>query len=106
MSSSKTTPYAKEGKEEALNQLCSEDKSMSIGSSHSLSKKNELNSDEEISDMEDNVVTQETVLRRPLPTYPPRVNRVTAEVRRKQTLGPRLGGFRVKHGIQVRAWFI
>lgn len=70
-------------------------------SCQSSSKRSELNSDEEMSEVEE--ITKEVVLRRPLPTYPPSVRKAPA-LRYKQGLAcaPRPGGFRVRHGFQVR----
>ena len=111
MSFSKTTSSAELVKEciksdshEALLKPREDNNNSSIG--FDSSKKSELSSDEEISEEEENESTPDTVLRRPLPTFPPRhprrVSR-TAEARVKHALthAPRPGGFRVKHGIQV-----
>ena len=67
----------------------------------SSSRGSEFNSDEETSEIE--VITKEVVLRRPLPTYPPKVRKAPPS-RHKQGIAraPRPGGFRVRHGFQVR----
>lgn len=64
-------------------------------------KRSEFNSDGETSEVE--VITKEVVLRRPLPTYPPKVRKAPPS-RHQQGLAraPRPGGFRVRHGFQVR----
>lgn len=70
-------------------------------SRESSRKRSDFNSDEEIDEVK--VITKEVVLRRPLQTYPPKVRKAPpSRYKHGLACAPCPGGFRVRHGFQVR----
>lgn len=63
--------------------------------------KSGLNYNEEIDEMKDAENKQEIVMRRPLATYPSKVNRTTGRLKQSRKHASRPGGFRVRQGFQV-----
>ena len=77
------------------------DNSPSIGR-HSSTKKSGVNYDEDTDDVKDVEASQKNLLKRSLASFPVRANRTTGRLKQPLTHAPRTGGFRVKHGFQVR----